>query len=368
MNNFKIIIFDEDELLSALIQNYLKDLTFPVICDKYNRFDESLISDDKEHKIIIVDINKQSSDILEKISDLSKNKTNNFIAVSYDNSTDLSVKALRFGVKDFLLKPLVKSIFIDSVTKIYKDKILNQNHITKIYTASSLEKGNGKSTFLINLAKEVADVSKKKVLLLDLNNSLNDISFLLNIDIVNASSHYLNNITEENAEELLEPVPTYKNSSMYVIANGFHSNIKEKVDVFKLDKALNILRSHYDYIFIDKDEGETDVNEHVCRLADIVFYVIAPTVRVADKVRGKIDVLYKNKKVRVICNKYDPKDDEKIDNIKTILGREIFLKIPKNFMILNNALNNRKTLKEINPGLDIVKVFNNLARYIIDKD
>ncbi len=370
MSNVKILIFDEEELTKTLLESFLNELSFSYSVEKFNEFSEFLIQDIKEDKIIIVNINKLNLGILKSISVLSSDKKNNFIVISYDNSTDLHVQALRAGAKDFLLKPLVKNNFIYSVRKIYQNDILKQHHshLAKVYTASSKEKGQGKSLFLINLAKELADMSGEKVLLIDFNNSIDDISFLLNIEIVYNANYYFNNIKKENADKLLSYLPRYGNSSLYVMANGFVQKENDKLNLFRFDEALVLLKQKFKYIFIDRDIADEKINDNVIRMSDIVFYLMPPIQSGIEKVQSDLGIFYKNKRVRLIINKYENKDEQKIQQIKEELRREVFAKIPKNFMAMGLAINNKKTLKEVKPNLDIVKAYSKIAKFIINRD
>ena len=370
MDELRIFVFDDEELTRTLIESYLKELTFPYTLEKYNDFDESFISDENFNKVIIVNINKYNISVLEAISKLSQFKNNKFVVVSNDNSTDLNVKSLRAGAQDFLPKPLVKSDFVYVIRKIYKKEFMefNKNLNGKVYTAVSVEKGMGKTTFLINLAKEIADASGEKVLLIDFNNDINDLSFLLNIDIFYNTIHYMNNLTEENVDQLLSKVPSYKNSSLFVMANGFLRKGGEKINVRKIDDVLNILKRHYKYIFLDIDPTDDAVERELVRLSDYVFVMMNSMISSLEKLKNFLEIMYKSKNVKLILNKYEAKNVEKLEEIQTFLSKEIYWVIPKNFMATGTALNNSKTLKEVSPKLDIVQAYIQLAQRIISRD
>lgn len=370
MDELRILVFDDEELTKTLIESYLKELTFPYTLEKYNDFDESFIYDNNLNKIIIVNINKYNTPVLDSISKLAQSKRNKFVVISNDNSTDLNVKSLRAGAQDFLPKPLVKSDFVYVIQKIYKKEFMDSSNSSngKIYTAISIEKGMGKTTFLINLAKEIADASGEKVLLIDFNNDINDLSFLLNVDITYNTIHYMNNMTQENADNLLTKVSRYKNSSLFVMANGFLRKGGEKISVRNIDRVLNILKQHYKYIFLDLDPNDDAVERELVRLSDYVFVMMNSLISSLEKLKTFIDVIYKSKNIRLVLNKYEQKNVEKLEEMQSFLGREIFWIIPKNFMATGTALNNSKTLKEVSPNLDIVQAYIQLAQKIISRD
>lgn len=370
MNSFEIIIFDKEDVTKTLVESYLKEITFPFVFQKYNEFDESVIRKTKNKKIIIVDINRQNYMILKKIALLAKDRNNNFLIISNEKSTNLSVQSLRAGAKDFLSKPLVKSNFLIALQKIYKNCIDKQSkkNASKVFTASSYENGVGKTVFLINLAKELADKTGEKVLLIDFNNSLNDTSFLLNVDVLSNTVVFMNSLKEDSDFNKLGNIPKYENSSLYIMANGFGRFGSEKVHIANLDNALNILKKHFKYIIIDKDSAYYDLDKEIVRLSDIIFFVIPQSITSFDKVKLALDHNYASKTVKIILNKFEQKNMKKVEQLCKELEKEIFWKIPKNFMATGSATNNFKTLNEVAPNLDISKSFVELAKYIIDRD
>ena len=370
MDTVKIIVFDEEELTKTLIESYLKELTFPFELEKYNEFEENFIKNPNENKIIVVNINKLNTSILNTIEKYSKLKQNNFIVISYDNSTDLNVQALRAGAKDILLKPLIKSDFVYAIQKVYKKELQTLDKVKngKIFTVSSIDKGMGKTTFLVNLAKEMADVSGENVLLIDFNNDINDRSILLNVDIIYNTTYYMNKLTEENALELLSNIPKYKNSTLHIMANGFLRNGTENIDIKKLGSVFNILKKHYKYILIDKSSFDEDLDKELTILSDTVFFLISPMMSSMEKIKNILESKYANKQVNLVLNKYEQKNVANLEQIQSLLGREIYCVIPKNFMASGTALNNSKTLKEVAPNIDIVQAYIKLAKDIISRD
>lgn len=370
MDNVKILVFDEEELTQTLIETYLKELTFSYVLERYSELDLGIIELEKSDKIIIVNINKLNADILKLISKASQDKKNNFVLISYDNSSDISVKALRTGAKDFLQKPLRKSDFLNSLQNIYKKEIMkmNQARRTNVYTTVSAENGAGQSVFLINTAKEIADLTGEKVLLIDFHNDVNDITFMLNMDIVLNTAHYINTLTDENALDLLKQIPKYKKSSLYVMGTGFLRKGDEQVNVSKLAECISVLKKHFRYIFIDKNPDDDAIFVEVNRLADCIFFMLTPNVVPLDTAKTVIESTYINKNVKLIINKYEPKKEKIVEVIREKLGKEIYWKLPKNFMATGGAVMSNKTLKEVAPELDIVKSYIKLAEDIVNRD
>ena len=370
MDKVNIIIFDEEEITKTLVESYLKELTFSYDIKKYNEFDESVFEGNDDYNLIIVNVSRNNLQVLDSIDALSKNKKNKFIVVSNDNSTDLHVKVLRVGAKDFLLKPLKKADFLYSMQTIYKVEVMNEqqnNTNSKIYVATSVDKGTGKTTFIMNLAKEVADISGEKVLLIDFNNTTNDISFMLNVDIAINTASYINKLTKENAVKLLSRVARYEKSNLYVIANGFSRNDETNVDIRNIYNSFQILKQYFKYIFIDMDKEDDKLCSEIMANSDVVWMLTNPTLSSFEKIKSMIETSSLRKNVRVVLNKYEKKYEASLEEFQAALGKQIYCKIPKNFIAVGTAQTRMKTLKEVAPDMNIAKAYMSLAKHIATK-
>jgi Flp pilus assembly CpaE family ATPase len=370
MKNINVIIFDEEELTRTLIDSYFKEITFNFTLSKYSKFDENIIQNTEGPKIIIVNINKVNLNILKQVQLLSKDKKNNFIVISYDKDTDINVLSLRAGAKDFLIKPLVKADFIDSVKKIYKLIVASiaQRVSSRVFTAASVDRGVGKSLFLLNLAKGIADKTGDRVLLIDFNDNLNDISSFIDIPIRFNTPYFMNNLTPENAGRELLKANKYKNSSLYIMANGFRKNTEKPVSSVQVVNSLKLLKKYFKYIFVDADITKENSFFEIMRSADEIFYIITPVVSSADNIKKSLDTTYKSRNVKLIMNKYDDKCQKRLEQIQEILGAEVYAKLPRNTMAVNSATNMSKTLSELNNKTDIYESYLNVVKKVINRE
>ncbi len=369
MGIVNILLFDDDNLSKAVIENYLQDIAFDYQFFQYNIFDENVISSINNQKIIFICINKSNIKLLDSVEKLSSDKNNNFVIISNETSTDFHVKSLRAGAKDFLLKPVVKTNFLTSVQKIYNNQILNKAgvNMSNVYTVVSPESGAGKTFFLVNLAKEIADITKEKVLIVDFNNNVNDISILLDINSKYNTSFIFGNIDAENAQELLSHIEKYKDSSLYIMANGLYTS-SLKIPLEKLKLFIEEAKKQFKYIFFDIDPVFDKLNSHLLNVSSSVFCILDVKHNSAEKAKDYFIQNNLYSKVKFIVNKYRQRDAEKLAELETAIEKQVYCKIPQGLMSTSMAMQNGKTLKELNPNMDIVKIYNSLAKNIINKD
>lgn len=366
-----IVLFDEEDLTKTLIESYLQEVTFPFSVLKFNEFDSNLIPNTDEKKIIIVNVNKTNSKVLTEIGKLAQNKNNLFLLISYDKSADLQVNALRTGAKEFLFKPIIQTDFINAVMKIYKSNIMqnNENLSGKIYSVLSVEETVGKTFFAFNLAKELTDLTKEKVLIIDFNNDVNDLCSTLNINTTYNTPYYVNRITPENAKELFALLPKYKDSSLYIMGNGTYRNSETKVDDMKVASFYDEVKKYFKYVIVDNNADLIVPNIEAINKSTVSYLIISPSVSASDTAKIYIEKTLNGKPFRIVLNKYNAKKEEALLNqIEKNLNKQIFMKLPKNIVATSAALAKGVSIKEISPQLDIVQSYIQLAKYMISKD
>ena len=369
VTNIKILIFDQDDLSRTLIENYLKECDFPYEICRYNEFDKALIKGELSYKFIFMDVSKRNISVLDDVKILSTNPKNIFFIISSELSTDIYVKALRSGAKEYLRKPLAKAEFLTAIKNQYKKEMLApvKDDKSKIIAVTSYERGCGKTFFSINIARELAGITRERVLLIDFNDNLNNVTFSLDIDPVLDTNYYIQNINENNAKMLFSKVFNYKKSSLYIISNGLYKSSGTRLAFDNVQNFFNQAKKYFKYIVVDVNLSLDVTNETIFNNSDIIFYIISSSLTANQRSSRFISTNLAHKRIRILLNKYRAKDELKLNDIETILKREIFYRIPMNLMVTSAASNRGKTIREINPDLDIVKSYNKIARYIVNR-
>lgn len=367
----KFIVIDNEDISKTLIESYTKEIGFPFEIVKYDEFDKEIIKNDDSPKFVFVDINLRNQHILNDIQNLSLNQSNVFILISSEPSTDLYVKSLRAGAKEFLRKPLVKEDFFKVVKNHYRN--LQQEESSKnddgckIISVTSNEKGCGKTFFAINIARELAGLTKEKVLLLDFNDNINNVAFSLDLDPFLDTKDIIQNINETNTKSYLSKILNYKKSSLFIISDGLY---KSRVDMLSLQNMIRffeIMQKYFKYIVVDINQDMQYANDMIFSKSRTIFYMITSSLTSGEKNKKYISENVYNKKFKVLLNKYRAKDEAKSNEIELNLGKEIFHRIPMSLMITAGSANRGKTIREINPNTDIVQAYNRIAKYIINR-
>ena len=325
------VVIDSDETSRELVGNFLRKVQdiniIGEIQDAINSYGEIV---DLHPNLIIVDISQRTQLTLDVIVKLSKNLRNaKIIVLSYDMDSELVIKSLRAGAREFLLKPLIENDFIESVEKI-KDLILgNINDTTKckVITTFSNKGGIGKTSIATNLAFELASLTNERVALVDLNFQMGDVTTFLDLNPAFDTSYVVNNLERIDETFLLSTLEKYKNTSLYVLADHPDLEQAEIITSENITTLINVLRSVFSYVVIDTTssfDGKTITALDNSDLILLVAILNLPSVRNCQRCFDLFKRIgYQKDKIKIIIKRYMENDEIKIEYVEDVLGHRV---------------------------------------------
>ncbi len=368
------VIIDPENNSREIILNYLARIEDINVTQEFNDVLTAMnfITESRPH-LMIVDISQKTQmalDIIVKISNSLKNSK--IIVLSYDMSPETVIKALRAGAREFLTKPLIENDFIQAVEKL-KDLILgNINDTTKckVITTFSNKGGIGKTAIATNLAVELANMTKERVALVDLNMQMGDITTFLDLNPSFDTSYVINNLERIDEGFLLSTLEKYGNSSLYVLADRPDLEQAEVITSENITTLINVLRNVFSYIIIDTTASFDSKTITALDNSDLVLLISIinlPSVRNCQRCFDLFKRLgYTKDKIKIIVNRYMENDEIKVEDVEDVLGHPVYFKIPNNYFTIINAINKGLPVCEINPHSNIAKSFKELAALLSD--
>jgi len=323
--------------------------------------------------LIIVDISQKTQmalDIIVKISNTLKNSK--IIVLSYDMSPETVIKALRAGAIEFLVKPLIESEFIQATEKL-KDLILgNINDTTKckVITTFSNKGGIGKTAIATNLAVELANMTKERVALIDLNMQIGDVTTFLDLKLFFNISYMLQNLNKINEDFLLSTLEKYKDTSLYVLADPPYFKQVDDISSKDIQKLFNILRDTFSYVVVDTSGSFEARAMNALENSDLIFLVTIvnlPALRNCQRCLELFEKLgFDNDKVQVLINRYMENDEIKAEDVEEVLGIKLYWKIPNNYFTMKSAINKGVPVADVNSDSNVALSYKNLALMVSD--
>jgi len=362
-----IYILDTNTNSQEILNSYIKDILPDSNILSYKNYEEGLsaIKNESQELIVFIDLD---SHVDEKVLSEIKLKTNNIITMSLNYSTDLIVKAMRYGAKEFLTKPIIKEDLIRIIDALkYQD---NDDNNSKIITIYSNKGGIGKTTIATNLAYELARTTHDKVALIDLNLQLGDIATFLNLSPAFDVSYVLNKLTEKREDTILQAFEKYNDTSLYVLSDPNYIEQAESIKPSQIDSFFRALKKVFSYIVIDISSNIDTLTLKILDNSDWILFttiVNLPAIRNCQRCLNLFQSRhYPKDKIKIIINRYMENDEIKPEDIEIALGAKIYWKIPNNYFTIMEAINKGVSVNEINSSSNIANSFRDLAIKISD--
>ena len=369
-NNSVIYILDENQNSREILKSYIEKLSLGMEIKLFNDYEYALqeIKSETVPPIIFIDItniNNKTNELIDAIKLL----TSQIVITSVDYSTDMIIKAMRMGAREFLPKPIIKE-HLKRVFAIFLQQTENNSSISKIITIYSNKGGIGKTTIATNLAYELARSTKDKVALVDLNLQLGDVSTFLNLNPTFDVAYFINNIVEKNSSSFLEAFERYRDTSLYVLSDPNYIEQAEALTVQKVENLLNALKKHFSYIVVDMS---SNIDANSLKILDKSDYILFTTIVNIPAIRNTQRCLnlfasrrYAKDKVKIVINRYMENEEINIEDIESTLGEKIYWKIPNNYFSIMEAINKGVPIKEVNANSNISNNFSDFAMKISD--
>ena len=366
-----IIVLDKNDNSREILKSYLTEFGFSDNMQFFSDYKEGLEELKKldGNAIVIMDVSEKHKDVHEAAESL-KLYTSKIIITSTNYSTDTIIKALRTGAKEFLPKPVLKDDLQRVIMRLAALNTEDTGSESKIITVYSNKGGIGKTTIAINLASELAKVTKDKVALIDLNLQLGDVSTFLNLNPAFDVNYVIHKLVDKDETTLLKAFEKYKNTSMYVLADPSYIEQSESITPQQITTLFNALKKVFPYIVVDMSSA---IDPNTLKILDCSDWILFTTIVNIPAIRNCQRCLnlfrsrrYPKDKVKIIVNRYMENDEIKIEDIENTLGEKVYWKIPNNYFTIMEAINKGVNISEINPDSNIGNNFRDFASKVSD--
>lgn len=373
-NQIPTVIIDTEPQSIEVLKLYLQELDYIQVTHEF----EDIVAGynailETRPSIVVIDISNKSELALDIIAKISKNhKTCKIIVTSSNYSTDTIIKTMRAGAREFLPKPVIKEDLHASLNK-FKDVIdgvNSENHKCRVITTFSNKGGIGKTAIATNLALELANITKEKVALIDLNLQLGDITTFLDINPSFDISYVIQNLSRIDETFLLSTLEKYKETSLYILADPPYLEQAEDITAEKIGKLFEVLKQAFSYIVVDTSanfDGKTITALDNSDLILLITIVNLPAIRNCQRCLDLFDRLgYEKEKTKIILNRYMENDEIKVEDVEDVLGQKVYWKIPNNYFTIMSAINKGIPVSLINPESNVSQSYRELAAMLSD--
>lgn len=371
-NNPSVLVLDKNENSREVIKVYLQECSFISDIKLFGDYAEGYeqLKQQAGNCIVIMDISSEQDDDIREIAEKIKLCTSRLIITSSDYSTNTIIKALRVGAKEFLPKPVLKEDLIRVLSRVASLVEGDSNSQSKIITIYSNKGGIGKTSIAVNLAEELARVTKVKTALIDLNLQLGDVSTFLNLNPAFDVNYVIRNMLDKDEDLFIKAFEKYKDTSLYVLSDPSYIEQSESITPQQITELFKALKKVFPYIVVDMS---ANIDANSLKILDCSDWIIFTTIVNIPAIRNAQRCLnlfrsrrYPKDKVKIIVNRYMDNDDIKIEDIENTLGEKVYWKIPNNYFTIMEAVNKGVSIFEVNASSNIAENFRDFAAKVSD--
>jgi pilus assembly protein CpaE len=373
MDKILTVIFSDEFSTSEVLKLYSSEIEGLDVCLTTNseKTFEKLSNFDKK-SVLIVDLSQNFNEKIELIKKISQEcKHCSVLALSDNVSVEIIVSAMRSGAREFLPVPVIKTEFLNAMTKLITQCDLPvKSSNCKIISVFSNKGGLGKTSLATNLALELAKITKENIALIDLNFQTGDITTFLDLKPSFNISYMLENIDKINETFLLSTLERYKRTTLYVLADPPYFKQADDIKPQQITKLFNILRETFSYIIVDAEASFDGKNIASLDNSDLILLMTVanlPALRNTQRCLELFDKLgYDREKTKVVVNRFMENDEIKEEDVEKVLSRGIYWKVPNNYFAIMSAINKGIPVSEINSSTNVAQSYKKLALHIAD--
>jgi pilus assembly protein CpaE len=289
--------------------------------------------------------------------------------IALTSDPDLIVEAMRAGANEFFVWPPPDDTFHGAVRRVAARRDAAQgakpNATTLVFFGA--KGGAGVTTVAVNSGVEIARLSGRSTVLVDLKPGLGEAALFLGVRPKYTLLDAIDNLHRLDRDFLRELATTHK-SGLDILGGSDNFDRPGAADSAAVEELFGILARQYDYVVVDAGSQINSISVSALYTADTIFLVCnpdVPSIRNAQRLLERIRQLGgSGDRVRVILNRAADPCPIPPKQIETALGRPIHQTFPSDYKTVSTALNSGVPLA-LSGKTDIAAEFASFTRAIL---
>lgn len=350
MERIPVVIIDKDNEFIESIKTLLKNIPDIEIIQTGNSLgDLEIILEGKIKAIVIVGLSYKIEDFEKLLTQYRSSLVFTRVIILVDEiSTNLLKKAIALNVHDVLKFPFTYSEIKESIKRAddnfkgvisknaAKPKEEPEKRGSKKITLFSTKGGSGKSFIATNLAVDLVNQGKKKVVLFDLNYQFGDVALMLNL-YPKHTIYDIMSVVDQLDSEMLNSFLTTHSSGVKVLPAPIDPTKGEAITTKVTMKILDILSEISDFIVMDTPSTFSDNVLSLFEKTDYLCMVTSMDVPNIKNLKISLQVLeqlkFPEEKIFIILNRANSKVGITMDDVEKTIKKKIDVIIPSDKIV-----------------------------------
>lgn len=306
--------------------------------------------------IILMDINMPKMDGIQATETITNCCPEaSIIIVSIQGEQEYLRRAMVAGAREYLVKPFSSNELADTIRRVHETNkkrlslIGHQSQASprlkiqkgKIITLFCSKGGVGKTTLASNLAIALAQNTKKKVVLVDLDLQGGDISVMLNI----SSKGTIAELAQEPDRLDLSLIDSYlvpHLSGTKILPAPTSPEQAELITLERVEELIDVLQENFDFIVVDTSPLFNDINLAALDAAHQILVLLSQDLACVKHVKTSLDIfntLGHNDKLKLVINFAGIEGGVKISDLEKSLNINAYSVIPSDDKVVRSSNN-----------------------------
>jgi len=331
--------------------------------------------------VVLMDINMPGMDGITASEAISNKLPDTAIVIiSIQGEPEYLRKAMAAGARDYLVKPFSSSELAETIRRVsnsYKMRAARASAppvtgtqpeenppARRIVVVFSSKGGVGKTTISCNLAVCLAQETRHKVALVDLNLQGGDVAVMLNLSPKGTIAELVQE--EDRLEYSL--VNTYLAphiSGLKILPAPLQPEQAEVVTAGHVEEILTLLKNHYDIVIVDTSPLFNDLNLIALELADDILLTFTrdlPAIKHVKTDLEVLDTLNLSRKVKLVLNQSTLDYGIKISDLEKSLNASPAAILPYDEKTVLSSINKGHPFVMTQANSKIAQSIKNFAR------
>jgi pilus assembly protein CpaE len=255
------------------------------------------------------------------------------IAIHSNADPKTILSAVRAGADEFIHPPLAEDLqsALERVLSSPSPSLVPV-HRGKVIGFLSAKGGCGATTIACHLARELREVTQKKVLLADLDLISGLVGFIMKASNTYSVVDAIKNLTRLD-ESLWRALIVEQKDSFSILPAPASFAPWDNPNEEQMRQVLQFMRTQHDWVVLDLGHGPNAMTTAVLDEVDQLFLVSTLEVLALHGLKEIVSRLFeKSEKVQFVLNRTPKTMDISTQEIEKILGRAIYAALPNDYM------------------------------------
>jgi pilus assembly protein CpaE len=257
---------------------------------------------------------------------------------------DLLMQAMRSGVREFLAHP-VDAISLEATLKrIIQEQTPGEKSLDrKLIVVMGAKGGVGSTTVAVNVGAQLARLTQKRVILMDLARPMGHVSLLLDLRSRFSVRDATGNLERLDSHFFNALLTLHEKSGLEVLSGATDPDEWEEIVPASLIRVVNVAQSCCTHLVMDIGSSYSIHSRPLLRMARMVMLVAEADVPALWTLEKHLTKLASwgvdTDQCRVIINRYHRSDEDAIKAFEKRTRQPVFARLTNDFRQVSEAIN-----------------------------